>query len=401
MDIARFLRVAAVAGMMMAAISAQTPRPTPGGTPANTGPTTTTPSTTTRPPTTSLPSNTSPTVPGDAARPIFLTGKVVLNDGSSPPESVMIQRVCNGNHHTEGYTDSKGHFSIQLGESRNVFADASETPSRSQITQTNPTGGIRESALMNCELRASLPGFRSDVVSLAARRYMDNPDIGTIVLHRLSNVEGLTMSATSALAPKDARKAYEKGLEAAKKNKPDDAQKELEKAVGVYPKYASAWYELGKIYEQRDHVEEARKAYSEALAADSKYINPYERLYLLALKEAKWQDVADTTDRVIHLNPYDFPAAFYYNAIANLQLGKLDAAEKSAREALKLDTGRHNPRTNYVLGLALAQKQDFAGSVECLRTYLKEAPDAKDAERVQKQLADIEKLAQAKAQPQQ
>jgi len=41
--------------------------------------------------------------------------------------------------------------------------------------------------------------------------------------------------------------------------------------------------------------------------------------------------VADATDRVIRMNPYDFPAAFYYNAVANLQLNKLDVAEKSAR----------------------------------------------------------------------
>src|SRR5205814_1216247 len=111
-------------------------------------------------------------------------------------------------------TDSKGHFSIQLGQNREMFADASETPSRSGMNMSsNPMGGgIRESQLMTCDLRASLPGFRSDLISLAARRYMDNPDVGTIVLHRLANVEGLTISATSALAPKDARKAYEKGL---------------------------------------------------------------------------------------------------------------------------------------------------------------------------------------------
>ena len=119
----------------------------------------------------------------------------------------------------------------------------------------------------------------------------------------------------------------------------------------------------------------------------------------MALKEAKWQEVADTTDRVLRLNPFNFPGAYYFNAVANLQLQHLDVAEKNAREALKLDSGQRNPRINYVLGVILAQKQDFAASAECLRAYLKAAPEAKDAETVRKQLAEVEKFAQAKAQP--
>ena len=37
----------------------------------------------------------------------------------------------------------------------------------------------------------------------------DNPDVGSIVLHRLSGVEGTSVSATSYNAPKDAKKARE------------------------------------------------------------------------------------------------------------------------------------------------------------------------------------------------
>lgn len=305
--------------------------------------------------------------------------------------------------HAEGYTDSKGRFSITLGQEMGVMADASEAPNRSQMgAAASPnSGGMRERDLQTCDLRAVLAGFRSDLISLSGRRYMDNPDVGTMILHRLANVEGFTTSATSAMAPKDARKAYDKGLEDQKKNKPDDAQKEFQKAVEVYPKYASAWYELGRVYEGRDHIDQARDAYRQALVADPNYINPYERIYLLDGREAKWQAVADTTDKVLHLNPYDFPAAYYYNAVANLQLNHLDVAEKSAREAVKVDTAHQNPRANYILGIILAQKRDPKGAAECLRAYLQYAPDAKDSDKVKKQLAELEKSAEAKATPQQ
>ena len=122
---------------------------------------------------------------------------------------------------------------------------------------------------MSCELRISLPGFRTETVSLAGDRYLDSPDLGTIILHRIANVEGLTVSATAALAPKDAKKAYEKGVEALGKKNSAEAQKNFEKAVEIYPRYAAAWYELGSLSEQKNLIDDARKSYQQAVAADA------------------------------------------------------------------------------------------------------------------------------------
>ena len=334
--------------------------------------------------------------PMNMSRGMLLTGKVMLDDGSAPSEPVKIERVCLGQPHAEGFTDSKGRFSLNVGRDLDAMADASESPSGSQMPGADPLGGPRDSRLQNCELRAVLAGFRSDTVSLANRRYMDDPDVGAIVLHRTENVPGLTISATSARAPKDARKAYEKGLEAEQKNKPDEAQKQFEKAVDLYPKYAAVWFALGQLYESRDHAGQALDAYQKSVAADADYVNPYVRICELEALSGKWQNVADSSDKVLHLNPFDFPRAYYLNAFANLQLKKLDQAEKSAREAMKLDTAHQNPRSWYVLGIILADKQDFRGAVEQLRLYLQFAPNEKGNDKIRQQLAEIEKQAQGK-----
>jgi len=142
------------------------------------------------------------------------------------------------------------------------------------------------------------------------------------------------------------------------------AEKELEKAVQLYPKYAVAWFELGRIRESRNEVESARKAYGEALGADAKFVKPYHQLAGLSLKEQNWQDVADTTGRLIKLDPVDYADAYFYNSVANYYLKNLDAAEKSVREAQKLDTRNQMPKTNQLLGVILAEKQDFAGAAE-------------------------------------
>lgn len=333
-------------------------------------------------------------------RPIFLSGKVVLDNGTPPPEPVTIERVCNGNPRPEGYTDSKGRFSFQLGQRGNVLPDASvnenmDSFGRTSGSSTNPMGGragVSERELMNCELRASLPGYRSQAVSLAGRRVMDNPDVGTIVLHRIANIEGLTVSATSALAPKDAKKAYEKGREQVQKQKWSEAQASFEKAVEVYPKYAMAWNSLGSVHAQQNKIEEARKAYQQAIAADSKLVQPYMELAILAAKQNQWDQVAEHTAKVIRLDPIDYPQAYYFDAAAKLNLGQLDEAEKSARQGLKMDDQHRIGQMEYVLGLALAQKRDFAEAAKVMQAYLTHNPKAGNADLARKQLAEVQRF---------
>jgi tetratricopeptide (TPR) repeat protein len=337
--------------------------------------------------------------------PVFLSGKVMMDDGTPPPEPVTIERVCNGAQpRPEGYTDSKGRFSIQLGNNMNVLPDASVSNSN-DVSDITGIGGSRgggglpgqrrgfsERDLMGCELRAALPGYRSQVVQLAGRRLLDNPDVGTIILKRLGNVEGVTLSITSMQAPKDAKKAYEKGASALKKEKLDEAERELQKAVSIYPEYASAWQDLGYVYERKEKLDDARDAYEKALKADAKFVKPYMHLAGIYAREQKWEDVVTATDRVLRLNPYDFPGAYFYNAVANLNLQNLDAAEKSAREGIKQDELHRLPKLEHVLGVVLAQKNDLNGASEHMKAYLKFSPNAKDADFVRNQLAELEKL---------
>jgi len=378
---------------------APSPSPTPG-TPGSRTPSIPTPTPTPREPQREPDFGRERTPFPEIQRPIFLSGKVILDDGTAPLEPVIIERVCNGQPRPEGYTDSRGRFSFQLGQSMNMLPDASVSSAADSFggfpSQSGGAGrprtGVSERDLMGCELRASLPGYRSDVVELTGRRMMDNPDVGTIVLHRLGRVEGTTISATTLQAPKDARKAHEKGVEALRKKKLDEAQKQLAKAVQIYPQYAAAWYQLGMVHQEQKRVEEARQAYQQSLAADARFMKPYLQLALLAVQERKWQEVADTTERLLKLDAYDFPQAYFYNSVANFNLRRLDAAEKSVREGLKLDTQHRIPKMNHLLGVILFNKQDYSGAAEQMRSYLRHAPDAQDTEAVQKQLAELEKI---------
>jgi tetratricopeptide (TPR) repeat protein len=340
----------------------------------------------------------------NTARPIYISGKVMIEDGAAISPNVAIERICGGIPKTVAYTDSTGRFSFQWGGDRSMsVTDASDAGSgrtgNGGFGSSQSAGGANTLAadpfgnrMMNCELRANLTGFSSDTVELVNRKAADNPDIGSIVLHRLAGVEGSSISVTSMLAPKDAKKAYEHGLQSLLKNKPNDAAKDFEKAVAIYPKYADAWVNLGKVRLEQKAVEPARSALLKAMEADPKLVAPYIELGLLAAKDANWQESAKYLDRAVALDPVDFPQAWYADAVANYNLKQYDAAEKSAREAVKLDPRHANPRSDYLLGLVLAEKKDYTGAAAELTAYVKLAPNAPDLAQVKDQLGEIEKL---------
>jgi len=339
-------------------------------------------------------------------RPIFISGKVVLEDGTPPPDSVTIERMCNGVVRPEGYTNSKGHFSVELGRNNGMLADASTSGGFDDgtIGANNPMGnrnqtfggfgtpgrGISERDLIGCEIRANLPGFRAEHVQLSGRRFLDNPDIGTIILRRIANVEGFTFSMTTALAPKEAKKSYEKGLELARKKKIPEALTELEKATAAYPKYAIAWFDLGRVYEMQKRPDDARKAFESAIAADGKYVKPYVNLAFIHAGAKDWEKTAEISAKGVKLNPFEYPQLHYVNSVSNLNLGKLDDAEKAAREASKLDPKGQMPRIDQLLGVILAQKNDIKGAKESFANYLKKDPDSPEAQQVRLQLARLD-----------
>ena len=348
-------------------------------------------------------------------RLVFLSGRVVLDDGTPPPERVSIERVCNGRVRRETYSDSQGQFSMQLGAEMQVFQDATvgssfdsmrgmgmgesnSSPSSMAAGPSNP--GLTTRDLMGCELRASLPGFRSDSISLAGRQLFDNPDVGTIVLHRLGKVEGTRISVTTLKAPKDAKKAYDRGTNLLKKKKPAEAAEEFAKAVAIYPKFADALVQLGEIYGDQGRDQEAATVFQQAIDADPQLIPPYFHLALIAGRKQDWKRMAELSDRALALNAYEYPAAYYFNAVANYNLQKLDVAEKNARAARRLDSQYHIPKIDLVLANILLQRNDYAGAATQLRSFLKFVPSGDDAAVARQLLGQTESKLAAAPNPQ-
>ncbi|MGD1074048.1 MAG: tetratricopeptide repeat protein [Bryobacteraceae bacterium] len=340
----------------------------------------------------------------DVGHPVTVIGNVMMDDGSPVPANVEIQRICSGTVHSVAYTDTKGHFRFQWGKTTSlVLTDASEAGSGSKHSSGGGFGGFGSAGgsnpmssdpfgnrMINCQLRADLAGYRSDKVNMMSGGNPESIDVGSIVLHRLAGVEGNSISQTSLMAPKDATKAYEKGLQLLLKEKPDEAAKEFEKAVALYPKYADAWTALGKLRVQQNSYGPAKEAFIKAADADPKLVTPCLQLGLLAARDQKWEDSARYLDRAVKLDPIEYPQAWYADAVAHYNLARYDAAEVSVREAIKLDPRHVNPRADYLLGMVLVAKKQYAEGAAELKTFLNLSPDAPDFNTVKQQLAILE-----------
>jgi tetratricopeptide (TPR) repeat protein len=337
-------------------------------------------------------------------RVVFFTGNVMLDDGSPPSDAVRIERVCDGHAIFEAWTDEKGHFGFKVTPNgKDGSAEDASAPGEGGPSELNKALSARSTqysmpitqALRGCQLRAVLAGYRSDAVSMAIKSTMDDARVGTIVLHPLSRASSLTVSATTLQAPANARKAYQRGLEAARLEKWDAAAAEFGKAVKFFPKFAIAWYQLGLARQNRNDAAGALAAWKEAQQSDPHYIKPYENLTVAADRRGDFAESEKYSHLWLQLDPDDFPGAYLLNAVANARLNKSEEAERSAREGLRLDKDGKIPRMSYVLGLILMDKKEYAESAKCFRKYLELAPNANDAEIVRQQLPKLEEMAAA------
>jgi tetratricopeptide (TPR) repeat protein len=322
-----------------------------------------------------------PTQPA-ITQPVFISGKVLVEGGTAPPGPVAIERVCNGTARKQSYTDNSGSFQFQLDQNL-VFQEASETTANPDMFPSSSQGSSQGRDVLKqrydgCEIRAVLPGFISSSAVLRLQSSTFQYNLGTIFIKRTESAPGTTISVTTMNAPDAARRAFEKGRKAFDESKYSDAERDLNTAVKLYPGFAAAWSLLGDIHQMRKEFEPAIKEYTQALAADPKFVNPSFGLALIAMQEKRWQDAVRFTDQVTRMNSLAFPSAYFYNAVANFNLGMIEPAEQSARKFKSLDAEHRHPDICLLLGKIFVQKNDYASAAQEMRDYLALVPNAEE-----------------------
>jgi Tfp pilus assembly protein PilF len=286
--------------------------------------------------------------------PLILRGKVTMQDGSPPPKSVGIQRLCSdGMGSAPGpITNAKGEFTWRM----------EVDPMRTRV----------------CRLEATLAGYTSTSIDISSLNGYTSTtfDLAPIVLHA-KLTDPLTISNTEADVPGKAKNAWKAAMKGVDSGDLAEAEKQLQAVVQAAPKFGRGWHTLGIVYQTLGKLPEAQQAYTSALDADPKFVQSYAASARLAIKSKDWAGAAKTADAGVKADvKKTFPELWLHQAVARYGAKDLDGAEAAAKEALQQKV----MRAEFVLGRIAAAKGDAAGAREHVSKYLELEPGAADAE---------------------
>ena len=330
-----------------------------------------------------------------------VSGRIVMEDGAPISDSVFTELICSGQVRKRVKPYANGDFSVLLSEDSSDTMDVT-TPRNLTTAPSTPFNQKQQQSLggedvgrfdfSGCELRATLPGYQSNLIALGPRRRLDNSEVGMLVLRRLAGVDAIMISANTLAAPSKARLAFDNARRDAQKEKPDHAYTviELKKALAEYPTFAAAWHLLGITRLAQKDSAGANEAFRKAIEAEATYVEPYVELASMEVVQQRWAEAVKWIDPALKLNP-NIPYANYLGASVHFQLGNIDASERAALGLWRTREVDRYPLTHYILGAIKAQRGDFESAAARFRDFLATKPDAATSQSVSEMLSDWER----------
>jgi Flp pilus assembly protein TadD len=307
--------------------------------------------------------------------PLIIKGKVTMPDGSVPPFSVGIERVCSDLQGSAPgpTTDKKGEYLWRM--------DVDPLRTRSCFIRATHTGYTSTSVDIS-----GLNGYTSTTATL-----------DTLVIKSVRSVDPYAIISNDSNVPSKAQSPWKAAMKALDNNNSAEAVTQMQAAVAGAPKFAVGWHALGVVQErQQRKLTEARDAYEHAIEADPKMLAPYIALERLCIKTKDWQCAAMNADALIKIDSKKTVTEIYlHQAVARYGLKDLAGATDSAQQAIQLKI----PRAEYVLGRILEAKGDAAGAREHISRYLGMDKDTPDADLIRAQLQNVGKPEAASAEP--
>jgi tetratricopeptide (TPR) repeat protein len=291
-----------------------------------------------------------------------IRGRVVLPDGSPVNEAVRVTlRVLRGDQSII-YTDSQGLFEI-----------GNLTPG----SYTLEVDADRDRKFEATSERIQVYSRAPTPVTLYLK------EKGPTVEEK-SNSNVISAAELDEKVPAGALKEFERGTKAGKAGKNEEAVAHLHKAIALYPGYLKARNDLGTYLLAQGKLEEAVTELREAVRIAPKAFNPQLNLGIVLVEQRNFPGAAEALDKALTLNPSS-PAAHLYEGIALAGLGESERAERELSAAYSLG-GAQYTLAQFHLGQLYMNKGERALALKAFETYLRDKPDAANAEQVRRLL---------------
>ncbi len=274
--------------------------------------------------------------------------------------------------------------------SKGGTAGPSTSGSRTSTNSSGPGYGTTGSSARICGVTWPCPV--SDSRPLPATPLRDDSDC---FLPPVQGIRSSTVSVAILSVPEKAKHEYDKACSAVHHKNWSSAEDHLNHATAIYSRYAAAWVLLGQVQERKEKEADAAQSCNQAMKADLGYAPAYLCLAYLAEDGQDWVQMKQITDRLLQLHPLNTSNAYYYNALANLNLQEVSSAERSARLGVADSAKHHQPELHLLLARIYRKKGDRNLEQAELREYLKRVHHGDKTREVNTLLDAIDKQAKA------
>lgn len=203
----------------------------------------------------------------------------------------------------------------------------------------------------------------------------------------LTPISGSTTPAPPAFAqdvPDVARNAYDEGLKLLATDAEGGRQK-LKEAIGLFPHHYAALSKYGVECVKAGQYEPAVAPLEKAIQVNPRSQDSYYALGVAQYQLKKLPESAETLRQMVKLDPQspNVPYARYYLGMALVKTGKPAEAEAELKQAY--EQGRTNIPTDVHMALAqiYGNSKRYKEAAAQLELFLKETPDARDRDKIQ------------------
>ena len=197
---------------------------------------------------------------------------------------------------------------------------------------------------------------------------------------------GMT-TANELKVPPDARKSFNKGLDALQHHDYQKAADLFQKAVTTYPQYDAAYDNLGVAYMQLKQTEKAREAFERAVKLNDKNADADRNYGRILLANKEYAQAVDVLKKSLMVDPQN-PSALLMVSIAQFQTHDFDGALQSALKVHQLPHEGY-ALAHYVAGRSYEVKHEYAQATTEYETYVKEDPKGSQVEQARDALAHM------------
>jgi len=236
----------------------------------------------------------------------------------------------------------------------------------------------------NYVLAVDAPGFRPVRVPVE-HSYIP---LGTVFLKLVradaasAGTQAATAPALEAQIPKQARKEYEKGLEALTRKKAQQSIGHFRRAIEIYPEYDAAYLNLAWAYLQQRAYPETQQVLEQILRRNDKIAGAHLLLGIVQKQQNRLPEAVQHFEHTLSLEEASWKTHLELGGVL-LRLGRRDLAYAHMLRAHQLNAAQ--PATHLQLYNTLILRGDYSAALAELEEFLRLFPDHPLIARVRQQ----------------